>query len=395
VTRNSLLAEPPVSIALYFSWALAAALAQPGRMALAQSPQLIQRSQEERDQQYRLEHRIVLTVHVLDAAGHPVPNLVKSDFTVLDNQLPRPLASFHAGVGSEDTAMRILFVLDSVNSSTRQLQSFSDAIARYLRAQDSVLSHPASIGVLSGSTIDTGQPTRDRDVLLAELKARGRRLRGSGCGDSEQQAEAPRVPWLTGSGSVQANPPGGLQCVNERFISSVAALSALARQQSGEPGPAALLWFGPGWPTLTNREFRPDTDDLKRNFFDKLIEVTGLLREAQISLYALASPDSRPNPEIPNTHDAAFFSEVRQESQARAGNLGLHALAHITGGRILSGTRNLPDQIRTCSAEADWFYLLSFDAPPAAKYGEFHTLEVNADKPGLTVRTSTLYYAEQ
>jgi hypothetical protein len=39
--------------------------------------------------------------------------------------------------------------------------------------------------------------------------------------------------------------------------------------------------------------------------------------------------------------------------------------------------------------------VLSFDAPPAPGFGEFHTLAVKIDKPGLDVRTNTLYYAEQ
>lgn len=57
--------------------------------------------------------------------------------------------------------------------------------------------------------------------------------------------------------------------------------------------------------------------------------------------------------------------------------------------------KDLPEQIRTCITDADSYYSLSFDAPPARKFGEYHTIQVLVDRSDAHVRTRTLYYAEQ
>jgi hypothetical protein len=38
--------------------------------------------------------------------------------------------------------------------------------------------------------------------------------------------------------------------------------------------------------------------------------------------------------------------------------------------------------------------VLTFNAPPAAHANEYHGLEVAIDKPGLTARTRTGFYAQ-
>ena len=55
-----------------------------------------------------------------------------------------------------------------------------------------------------------------------------------------------------------------------------------------------LIWIGPGWPLLTNHEFTPDPPQLKENFFEQLVGVSMALREAQVTLDAIASPEPQP-----------------------------------------------------------------------------------------------------
>ncbi|HEY6488127.1 MAG: VWA domain-containing protein [Terracidiphilus sp.] len=362
----------------------------------AHASPLIPRTADEREQRFRAQHRFELTVQVADAAGRPASNLHAADFTVLDNEQARIVTSFQSAASdSSGSTATILLVLDTVNSSTRQLQSFARTIEQVLRAEDSTLAYPVSIGVLYGSSIDVDAPTSDRSILLGNLKVRAARLRSTGCVESEQQLEAPRVPWLVGIGTVHGLSPDALDCMNQRFISSVTALTMFASEHADGTGPLLVLWFGPGWPLLTNREFRADSQDLARNFFTQLVGISTALREAHITIDALASPDNSPEPEQRDTRDVAFFAGVSDENEARAGNLGLHALAHQTGGRILSSVWKLGDQIHTCMADADSYYRLSFDFPPAANYGEFHALAVKVDRPGFTVRTTPFYYAEQ
>ena len=370
--------------------------AAPPRISPSQSPQLIPRTQQERDRQYRVEHHLVLTVHVSDRSGNPVTNLERGDFAFLDNQSPRALADFRSVPGDPAAPLAgLLVVLDTVNNTTHQLQSFEEAIEQFLGEQPPVLPHSVAIGVFSGSRVEAGDFTTDRDALRIEVRSRARRLHTTGCFEAAQWATAPRPPGLSGGQGIQGAPTEALECMNSRFVDSVAAVTALAAQYAGGESPLTVLWFGSGWPTLTNRQFRADTADLRRNFFTRLVEVTTALREAQMSLDALASPEDTSEPERPETRDAVFFAGVQDEGQVRAGDLGLHALAHLTGGRIFSASHNLARQIQTCAADLDAFYLLSFGAPPASGFGEYHAIQVNVDKPGVAVRTSALYYAAQ
>jgi VWFA-related protein len=360
------------------------------------APQLIPRTAEEREQRYIANHRILLSVRVFDAAGNPSSDLDASDFTVLDNHKPRKLVRFQLIRGASAIApVRIVFVLDAVNNTSRQLRDFEKQIEKYLRQQKDQLTNPTSIGVFSGSSIDMEEPALDRNTLLDGLRSLASHLHATGCLENEQQGEPPPPAWLAGSGNLHGLAPGALNCMNQRFITSVSALYTLASHQANVAGPLLVLWIGSGWPILTNREFRSDTSDIRQNFFAQLVGVSTALREAQITLDAVASPNFSPDSASPDSRNDAFYAGVSDQNSARAGNLGLHALAHQTGGRILRSTHDIDLQLRTCIADAASYYLLAFDSPPATQYGEYHSLEVKVDRPGWTARTNTLYYAEQ
>jgi len=93
--------------------------------------------------------------------------------------------------------------------------------------------------------------------------------------------------------------------------------------------------------------------------------------------------------------DSAFFNGIAEEDQVSAAHFGLHVLAHQTGGKILTETKDVAGQIGACIEEVESYYVLTFDSPRAANFGEYHALTVKVDKPALDVRTNTLYYAEQ
>ena len=76
------------------------------------------------------------------------------------------------------------------------------------------------------------------------------------------------------------------------------------------------------------------------------------------------------------------------------GNLALQVLATQSGGRVLNSNNNISSEIADCVRDYKAFYTISFEAPPADHPDEYHTLEVKVDKPGLTARTRTGYYAQ-
>jgi len=183
-------------------------------------------------------------------------------------------------------------------------------------------------------------------------------------------------------------------CLNQRFQRSVSALKKLAMQLEDVPGRVILIWIGRGWPLLTAHEFLADTAAIKRNLFDNLVEVTNNLRAAQITLDAVFSPDLFRTVELRSNRDNTFFNGVPDENDVAASSLGLQVLAHQSGGLILAESKDLAREIATCIADADSYYMLSFDSPPAARPAELHSIQARVNRPGLTARTNTAYYAQ-
>jgi hypothetical protein len=72
----------------------------------------------------------------------------------------------------------------------------------------------------------------------------------------------------------------------------------------------------------------------------------------------------------------------------------LRVLAVQSAGLVLNSTHDLTAAIADCVADADAFYVLSFDAARADHANEYHALGVTVDKPEITARTRTGYYAQ-
>jgi VWFA-related protein len=389
-----------VCVALFLFAKQVRAFQEPGAGTFAtppaQSPQLIPRTHAEREQRFLNQHRIILNVQVNDPSGKPSSNLTQADFTLFDNDQPRKLVAFSPMKGDSAPAPpHVIVVLDTVNNFSRSVRSDEKELEKFLKEGEGPLAYPVSIGVLSGARIDMGEASRDRDVLLADLKLRAGDLHSTGCLTAHDESEGALAKTFGGmaGGGFRGESAQMLTCLNSRFIYSLMALRDLAEAQVDVPGRVILIWIGPGWPQLTNRSFTPDPPEVKQSFFAQLVTLSTVLREAQVTVNAVASPQDLPFPQAPM--DDSFFGGIVHEDQMRAGNLGLHALAHQTGGRIVTYVSGMATQIRDCISEAASYYVLTFDAPPAAGFGEYHSLAVKVDKPGLEVRSNTLYYAEQ
>jgi VWFA-related protein len=215
------------------------------------------------------------------------------------------------------------------------------------------------------------------------------------CADEANQNEAFLSVWMPNS---SPSSPGGkhqLECLNERFIRSVTALRTLANRQMDLPGRAIFVWLGPGWPALRDPHFRPDDSTIKANLFQNLVTMTNALREAQVTLNLLSPASLFRKPEDLADPDETHFTFISKAEQVSAANLSLADLAWQSGGQVLENDKEMVDGIEACISDAQTYYQLSFDTPSAADFGELHSLAVRVDKPGLNVRASKLYYAEQ
>jgi VWFA-related protein len=366
--------------------------ANPAGEGPGQSPRLVPRSHLDRERSYQIQHRIILNVQVMDASGKPATGWKAQDFTLVDDQRPRTNLSFKAVEGAA-TPAHVILVLDAVNNSARDIANDRKEVQRFLNQSQEPLTYPMSIAAVSDSGLTVGKPSRDRNAVLNELKDLTGNLQAIGCAD-EMNPNATFQALMVPDAVTTAESARQLNCLNQRFIESVAALSKLAEQQVNVPGRVILIWIGPGWPHLYNPQFRHDDATLKRNLFIQLVHISTALREGQVTLNMVCPSDFLRKTELLNDHDQSLLNGLQNEDQVTAGSLSLQAFAHQSGGQILIEKKNIPDGIAACIADAASYYVLSFDSNAAAGPGEYHSLEVKIDKPGITVRTNTMYYAE-
>jgi len=89
-----------------------------------------------------------------------------------------------------------------------------------------------------------------------------------------------------------------------------------------------------------------------------------------------------------------FLKGARNPGQAQLGSLGLQVLAYRSGGRVLDASNDVAGEIATCVADAKTYYVIAFDGLPGDGPNEYHDLEIKIDKPKLTVRAPSGYYAQ-
>jgi hypothetical protein len=113
------------------------------------------------------------------------------------------------------------------------------------------------------------------------------------------------------------------------------------------------------------------------------------LRAAQITVYALNAADDKP-------HDGNSPSrDIATRSSAELPRIAVTEFADRTGGRLITSSLDLVADLHACIRDAEWYYSLSFNAPPAQSGpGQMHSLDVKVDRPGLQVRTMNSYFSE-
>jgi len=346
-------------------------------------------------------HHIVLNVQVSDASGKPVSGLTQEDFALLDNGLPQKLASFQTvETGKVETPVRVVLMLDAVNNSSAIVAHERKELEKLLSQNQNRLIHPTSIGLFSVAGARLGEFSQDGNFLIDEVRRVTRDIHTLSC-----TAEANAASEGAAAGQPSAVTPGGTDairtenllnrlgnCENRRFQLSISALNKLAKERAGSPERILLIWIGPGWSLLTGPEFRSNTTAMRQSFYNYLADLSTSLREANMTLDTVASPEMLHSAGIRREDISSFLKGQPQDGEAEGGNLALPVLTVRSGGRIVEETKDLAGAIAECVTDTDSYYVLSFDSVAAAKAGEYHSLDVKLAKPGLTVRTLTAYY---
>ncbi|MGD0095141.1 MAG: VWA domain-containing protein [Terracidiphilus sp.] len=311
------------------------------------------------------EGRIHLDLVVADKSGQPVPGLEMTDFTLLDNNLPSKILSFHAFDGHLQKAgppAGVILLIDTVNLPFSQVSSVRQQIAAFLLQNGGHLAAPTSIYFLSNDGVTLLQkPSTDGNQVAAALDQVNGRLRTFG--------------RATAFGAI------------ERFQFSLKMLTSVIETESRKPGRKLLIWAGPGWPALSGPGFDITAEDQRRTF-RLIVGLSSELRESRISLYSI----SQGMPGVGTNVYRDFLGGVKSAGKAVLPDLALKVLAVQSGGLAMPPSNDLTAEIDSCVKDASSFYTLSFDPPHTDKPDEYHDLKVFVSKPGLTARTNTGYY---
>jgi VWFA-related protein len=349
------------------------AQATPSSQSSPSNPVLVDRPPAKLAQQRSAvtpEGHIHLDVLVNDTAGKPVLGLGPQEFTLLDNNQPRRILSFHSFDGvmvKPNPPVQVILLVDTVNLPFQQVAFTHQEIAKFLNQNGGHLAQAVSIMLLSDAGLRIQpRPSVDGHALLPvldEIKGGIRAVYGAMGADGDLQ----------------------------RFQLSLRQMTAIAENEALRPGRKLLIWVGPGWPLLTGDSYRFSDKD-QRGYFDAIVELSTKLREARMVVYSVSLSSSDAAGDSRDFVYKDFLKGVPSMLKSDTGNLALKVLVTQSGGLILGPDNNLPEQIDACIADANAFYAISFNAPHTEHSDEYHDLKVQVAQPGATVRTTSGYY---
>jgi VWFA-related protein len=311
-----------------------------------------------------------LDVVVTDKSGNPVSGLQQSDFAVLDDQKAQAVLSFRAFDEITKDRLQVIFLVDDVNASYRAVGYARQQLEKFLRQGDGQLPVPMSLLLFANKSIRAqGTVTRDRNALLDWLHSAAAGLRDMGRS-------------------------GGFYGGAEQMQLSLGNLEDFVSFESKQSGRKLLIWLSPGWPLLSGMfaELTPKDQEMA---FRRVVKLSTEMREARITLYSVDPLGMDDAGGFQTFYYENYLKGVVSASKVDNGNLGLQVIATQSGGQVLNKSSDVASLIAKCVADAKAYYSLSFEAADADHPDEYHNLQVKIDKPGLTARTRTGYYAQR
>jgi VWFA-related protein len=310
--------------------------------------------------------RIDLDVVVTPKSGPPVADLQQQDFTLLDNKTPKHVTSFKAVNGSQDP-IHVILVIDAVNSPYERIAYERGEIGKFLRANGGRLAQPVALAFVtdSGAQIQKAFST-DGNELTSSLDSYAIGLR-----DIRRSSQYQGI---------------------DRFQLSMNALQEIVRTAASLPGRKMIFWMSPGWPLLSGPGIQLDGKQ-ENEIFATIVGISTQLRQSRVTLYSV-DPLGAGEGVGREFYYQDFLKGVSKPSQVAVGDLSLQVLATQSGGLALNSSNDVTSLIQKCMADAAAYYELSFEAAPADRRDEYHSLQVLVSKPGLTARTRQGYYAQ-
>lgn len=317
------------------------------------------------------DKKITLDVTVTDKAGQTVPGLQQQDFTLMDNKSPDRILAFRAiqdPGGMPNPPIQAIIVVDEVNTGFTWVANERQQVTNFLNRDEGRLQIPTSLVFFSDKgTQAEPNATRDGHVLIATLKQNENALR-------------------------TINRSQGFYGAADRFTMSLDALNRLATFEESKPGRKLVVWVSPGWPLLSGPNVIL-TNKQQQGLFRSIVNTSAALRRAHITLYSVDPLGTRDAGGFRTFYWEQFTKGIKSPNEVQIGNLALQVFAFQSGGRVLNSSNDVASEIASCVKDANSYYEITFDERPGDGPDEYHAISVKVDKPGLTARTRTGYYA--
>jgi VWFA-related protein len=311
--------------------------------------------------------KIYLDVVVAPKSGRPVTGLQPQDFTLLDNRAPQTIASFEAVTGRE-APLEIILVIDAVNTTAQNVSYERTQIQKFLRAEGGQLPYPIALAVFTDrGTQIVGNFSSDGNALSAAL---------------DRDEIGPRIIGRS----------TGFYGAGERLQLSLQALSQLVASEAPRQGRKVILWVSPGWPLLSGPNTQLDSKQ-QQQIFANIVSLSTQLLQARVTLYSI-DPLGASESTMRASYYKEFLRGISKPSQVNVGDLGLPVLAIQSGGLALNFNNDIAALLQECLSDTAPYYEISFVTPSAERRDEYHQLEIQLAKPGLTARTRRGYYAQ-
>lgn len=302
---------------------------------------------------------VEVNVRVTDRNGTVVRDLTRDDFTILDNDVPQtidaatfvdhesesPITPLRPGVPERDTATNA----DGGRMWVALLGGVGERARRAARTfvEQAMGPHDQMAIVNVHGTMSRAQGfTRNRALLLGAIDRLGEEPANPGL-DAVSTAYRVLEDVCIRLGLV-----GGRKAV--LFFDPPAFFGPKGPDRT-PPGPGRLL----------------DQDD--ERYLDQLDAIRAATRN-NVAVYVVST------------------AGLSKDSDLKA-MAGQRLLAEETGGDAIVNTNNFAGGYQRFVRDSDQYYLLGYTPAVEQRDGEFHKLTVRVNRPGVTVRARTGYYA--
>jgi VWFA-related protein len=342
---------------------------------------------------------VQIDVSVLDEKRRPVRGLTAADFTVLVDGWPQALAAFSAielpappAAPPSGAAAVPADVARNDLPAGRIVVILIDPFMERVMVPGRV-----TIADPPGRAAATATALRMIDSLgPGDLTAVVHTIYGVSQNLTTDKARLRRAVESTSMGTIrraEGEPWGSCYCGTCR----VDAITRLATALRGEPQRRKVVFF-----VGERLRLAPVTDGCNGDLEPATMRMLHAAQLANVTVHTVDpnslettnvragddfKPEGRPISEAAAEQERANRAHLVERQQS------LQTVADWTGGRAIMNTNAPQDSVGPILDESSAYYLLAFQ-PDVKPDGRFHSIAVKVNRPGVSVRTRSGYYAE-